>query len=302
MRRFASRLPLALVALLPAAPAAAITVTPPFVAENAVPGVTFTNPTGIVFVPGGRMLVIEKRGQVFVVNANGTRVATPMWSRMNEVLDHGDRGLLGIAVDPNYASNQFVYLLYTVDPDSNGTDNNDDAFARLMRYRVSAADSNTAGPGVAHRADRHRLALGRADRLALAHHRRAAVRQRRQPAGLDRRRRPVQRHGRRRRGPQPVRRDAHRSVRGHRRVPRAVHRQPGGQDPAHQSRRPATATRAIPTATAIPARCGRGCGATGCAIRSASRVRPGTGITDPAAGNPGTLYIGDVGYTHVGGG
>jgi len=146
VRRFAPRLPLALVALLAAAPAAAITVPAQFVVENAVPGVTFTNPTGVVFVPGGRMLVIEKRGRVYVVNTNGTRVTTPMWSRENEVLDQGDRGLLGITVDPNYVSNKFVYLLYTVDPDSNSNDNNDDAFSRLVRYRVSAADSNTLDP------------------------------------------------------------------------------------------------------------------------------------------------------------
>jgi len=64
-----------------------------------------------------------------------------------QVLDNDDRGLLGIAVDPDYVNNHFVYLMHTVDPDSNGVDDNDDAFGRLARYQVSATDSETVVPG-----------------------------------------------------------------------------------------------------------------------------------------------------------
>ena len=112
-----------------------------FQSENAVPGVTFVQPTGIAFLPDGRMLVAEKRGQVHVVQ-NGVKLTPPMWQRESEVLDEHDRGLLGIAVDPNYATNRFIYLLYTVDPDSNGNDNNASAFGRLTRYQVSAGNPN----------------------------------------------------------------------------------------------------------------------------------------------------------------
>ena len=31
-------------------------------------------------------------------------------------------GLLGLAVDPNYVSNHYLYFLYSVDPDTNGVD------------------------------------------------------------------------------------------------------------------------------------------------------------------------------------
>ncbi len=101
----------------------------------------FDTPTAIAFLPGGRMLVAEKQGRVYSV-VNGVKSAVPMWNRTNEVLNHHDRGLLGLAVDPNYATNRYLYLLYTVDPDSNGTDDNDDAFGRIARYQVSATDSN----------------------------------------------------------------------------------------------------------------------------------------------------------------
>src|SRR4029078_8608889 len=63
----------------------------------------------------------------------------------SEVLDQGDRGMLGITVDPNYVTNHWIYLLYSVDPDSNNVDTNDDAYGRLSRFTVGFADSNTTG-------------------------------------------------------------------------------------------------------------------------------------------------------------
>ncbi len=126
----------ALVTLLPAGPAGAATVPPDFVVENAVPGVAFDTPTAITFLPDGRMLVAEKRGRVYLVD-NGVRQETPVWSHTDEVLDSDDRGLLDVAVDPDFNANHRIYLLYTVDPDSNGVDDNDDAFGRLTRYTVN---------------------------------------------------------------------------------------------------------------------------------------------------------------------
>src|SRR5262245_3024826 len=100
----------------------------------------------MAFLPGGRMLVAEKGGKVWAVT-NGTRHPTPLWAGENEVLNESDRGLLGLAVDPAYVTNHFIYLFYSVDPDSDGVDDNDDAFGRLARYTVSFADSNTVDYG-----------------------------------------------------------------------------------------------------------------------------------------------------------
>src|SRR5580765_7313600 len=101
-----------------------------FAVDDAVPGAAFNIPVSIAFLPDGRFFVAEKRGRVYEVR-NGVKQANPLWAGENEVLDVNDRGLLCVAVDPNYFQNHCIYLLYTVDPDSNGTDNNDDAFARL---------------------------------------------------------------------------------------------------------------------------------------------------------------------------
>ncbi len=135
-----------LLLLLGAASAGAVTLPPNFAAENAVPGTSFIVPTSVAFLPNGDFLVGEKRGMVWMVR-NGVKLATPVWANVNQVLDYQDRGLLGVAVDPNYATNHLVYFLYTVDPDSNGVDDNILGFGRLVRFQMNATgDTNTVNP------------------------------------------------------------------------------------------------------------------------------------------------------------
>src|SRR5438552_12386514 len=98
---------LAVTAIL-AGPARAITVPAGFVVENAVPGASFDTPTAIAFLPDGRMLVAEKRGRVWMVQ-NGVVAPAPLWHGEDEVLNVNDRGLLGLAVDPHYAQNHYLY-------------------------------------------------------------------------------------------------------------------------------------------------------------------------------------------------
>lgn len=121
------------------------TVNSGFVIENAFPGVHFNTPTAIAFLPDGRLLVAEKRGVVWVVDGGALR-PKPFWSAEREVLANGDRGLVGLAVDPHYSVNHRVYFCYAVDPDSNGVDDNPTCFSRLTRYTAGVADSNVADP------------------------------------------------------------------------------------------------------------------------------------------------------------
>ena len=135
----------ALLALLAPLPAHAVIVPPSFVVENAVPGFGFNAPVAVAFLPDGCWLVAERRGRVFIVQ-NGVKNPTPLINLEAEVLYREDRGLMSLAVDPDFRTNRSIYLLYTVDPDSNGVDDNDDAFARLTRYQVSASDPGTIDP------------------------------------------------------------------------------------------------------------------------------------------------------------
>ena len=135
---------LVLLAVL-ATTANAVSVPTSFVVENAVPGASFTAPTSIAWLPGGRMLVLEKGGRLWSVT-NGVKSATSMLDINAEVFDNSDRGALGLAVDPGYVTNHYLYLMYEVDPDTNGVDTNSYGFGRITRYQVSFADSNKLDP------------------------------------------------------------------------------------------------------------------------------------------------------------
>lgn len=71
----------------------------------------WTIPTGLTFDDNGRMFVWEKSGKVFMVE-NGIKSAQPIIDISEEVLDYGDHGLNGFALDPNFLKNGYVYLMY----------------------------------------------------------------------------------------------------------------------------------------------------------------------------------------------
>jgi glucose/arabinose dehydrogenase len=63
------------------------------------------------FAPDGRLFVCLQTGQVRVIK-NGSLLATPFLSL--SVDSSGERGLIGIAFDPNFTNNHYVYVYYTV--------------------------------------------------------------------------------------------------------------------------------------------------------------------------------------------
>jgi aldose sugar dehydrogenase len=67
-------------------------------------------PTAMAFDPSGRLFYTEKDGKVRLM-ANGNRPSTPVIEF--KVDDNGERGLLGIAVDPDFATNHYIYVYYT---------------------------------------------------------------------------------------------------------------------------------------------------------------------------------------------
>ncbi|HYG68707.1 MAG TPA: PQQ-dependent sugar dehydrogenase, partial [Anaeromyxobacteraceae bacterium] len=128
---------------LPEAGASAAPPTLPsgFYVEDAAGGVAFNTPVAVAFAPDGRMFVAEKRGVVWVV-VDGVRLSTPFIDLQAEVLDHHDRGLLGMTIDGQGR----VFLLYTVDRDGSGDYSRFDVFGRLTRYSPLASDANRADP------------------------------------------------------------------------------------------------------------------------------------------------------------
>jgi glucose/arabinose dehydrogenase len=94
-------------------------------------------PTAMAFAPDGRLFVTEQGGAVRVVK-NGALLSQPFVT-VPTVAD-GERGLLGIAFDPDFASTGWVYLYYT----STATG---EAHNRIVRYTANG-DVAVAGSGV----------------------------------------------------------------------------------------------------------------------------------------------------------
>jgi glucose/arabinose dehydrogenase len=76
------------------------------------------------------------RGTVAVIDTDGTVLPDPFVNLRDEVNAAGDRGMLGIALDPDFMNNRHIYLLYTVDPDEVEPDepSTADTIGRLVRY------------------------------------------------------------------------------------------------------------------------------------------------------------------------
>ena len=89
--------------------------------------------TAMAFAPDGRLFVCQQGGQLRVIK-NGVLLSTPFVSLT--VDSSGERGLLGIAFDPNFATNHYLYGYYTV-------------ATSPIHNRVSrlTAAGNTAAPG-----------------------------------------------------------------------------------------------------------------------------------------------------------
>lgn len=69
------------------------------------------NPTAMTFAPDGRIFVAEQAGRLRVIK-NNTLLPAP-FIQLN-VSASGERGLIGIALDPDFSANNHIYLYYTV--------------------------------------------------------------------------------------------------------------------------------------------------------------------------------------------
>jgi glucose/arabinose dehydrogenase len=70
-----------------------------------------SHPWGLAFLPDGRMLVTERTGTLRLVSKDG-KLSAPL-SGVPEVVVRGQGGLLDVAIDPDFKSNNVVYLTYS---------------------------------------------------------------------------------------------------------------------------------------------------------------------------------------------
>ena len=107
-RHLMAVLVLALSALVPPSAVRAATVPAGFAETVVASGLA--NPTAMEFAPDGRLFVGQQGGRLRVIK-NGALLATPFVTLT--VNSSGERGLLGVTFDPDFATNNFVYVYYT---------------------------------------------------------------------------------------------------------------------------------------------------------------------------------------------
>jgi len=72
-------------------------------------------PTGITFDQNGRMYIWEKAGRVYIADSTGAIFPEPLIDISEEVSNWNDHGLMGFALDREFLTNGYFYLLYALD-------------------------------------------------------------------------------------------------------------------------------------------------------------------------------------------
>ena len=118
------------------------TLPPGFVMHTIASGLD--RPTAIDFLPDGELLITEQAGFVKLLTPTNMRSETVL-DLSGEVNGIIERGMTGIAVDPNFTSNGHIFLLYTYDSPGEERSGNDLRRGHLVRYtmRERAVDAGS---------------------------------------------------------------------------------------------------------------------------------------------------------------
>lgn len=122
---------------VPATPAPNTPATDIFTTEDGVrfaASTVATNleiPWSMAFAPDGRLFVTERPGRVRILDLASR--SSELALTLEDVFTEGEAGLLGIALDPDFAQSRFVYLYYSARLPTGGRVN------RVVRYREVAS-------------------------------------------------------------------------------------------------------------------------------------------------------------------
>jgi glucose/arabinose dehydrogenase len=90
---------------------------PPLTIQKQITTANLNQPTAIDWTPDGSKMFIAEKGGLIKVVVNGQTLTTPFIDLRDRVNGPRDRGLLDIAVHPDFFNGkQYVYALYTYDP------------------------------------------------------------------------------------------------------------------------------------------------------------------------------------------
>ncbi len=97
-------------------------------------------PKGVAVLPDGRLLIIEKKGLIKLVGLDNKVVDI---FTLTDVDSAGEAGLLGIALDPDFVSNNKAYLFYTYH------NQDGELFNKLISYDLVSQIDKVASSSVA---------------------------------------------------------------------------------------------------------------------------------------------------------
>ncbi len=102
--------------------------------DNFVSGIS--NPVEIIASPtnDNRLFVVQQSGTIKIVNANGTIAPDNFLNISSLITFGGERGLLGLAFHPQFATNRYFFVYY----------NNLQGSVRVSRFTANSANPNTA--------------------------------------------------------------------------------------------------------------------------------------------------------------
>ncbi len=102
--------------------------------DNFVSGIS--NPVEIIASPtnDNRLFVVQQSGTIKIVNENGTVAPDNFLNISSLITFGGERGLLGLAFHPQFATNRYFFVYY----------NNLQGSVRVSRFTANSANPNTA--------------------------------------------------------------------------------------------------------------------------------------------------------------
>jgi glucose/arabinose dehydrogenase len=111
----------------------------------------FTSPVTLVSARdgSGRLFIVDQVGLIRIIRPDGTLEPEPFLDLRSRIVplmaDFDERGLLGLAFHPRYASNGRFFVYYSA-PLRAGAPAGYDHTSHVSEFRVSAADPNWANP------------------------------------------------------------------------------------------------------------------------------------------------------------
>jgi len=94
----------------------------------AVAAESLGEPTDVAELPDGRIVVIERQGNVKTFTPG---MEDPAQDHINVDSSHNERGLLGVVIDPGFATNQYIYFYASQGNDANNRQ-------KILRYKLGA--------------------------------------------------------------------------------------------------------------------------------------------------------------------